>query len=142
MQLNKKIHIPQEILKGFKQKINNFNGNKKAKAYITVLNVLENGHVTLSNLKKIKNTIETSNDESVNFLLKDKEFINWYENILSRHSDRIQKNKENKERAGFNNAYRKPHEKTSFIHSESISRNIKVFINENIYNKIRKHGMF
>lgn len=136
MQLNKKVFIPKEILLNLKQRFTKFQGSKKSKAYITVSNLLKDGTITLGNIKKIKNTLNTSNDQSVNFLLGDEDFINWYEKLLDKESNRLQTSKENKERAGFNNPHRKEHEKSSFIHTEStIKRNIKIFINENIYNK-------
>jgi len=142
MELSKKINIPQNILLNFKKRLNFFKGSKKSKGYVTLLNLFKNKYVTLANLKKIKNTIDNSSDESVNLLLKDEEFVNWYEKILKRRSERIQTNKENKERAGLDNPYRKSHEKTSFVHSEAIERKIKVFINENIYNKVKNYGLF
>lgn len=143
MQLNKKIQIPPNILLNLENRIKKFTGSKKAKAYITALNMLENKYLTLSNIKKIKNTIETRNDNSVEWLLKDKDLINWVNKNLERKTKRLKDKKDNKERAGFNNPHRKPHEKTSFLHTEGIERkNIKIFVNEDIYIKTTQYGLF
>ncbi len=135
MQLNKKIYIPEPILLDIQKRFDNFKGSQKSKGYITVLNMLKTSRTTLGNLKKIKNTIENVESPELSFLLKDNNFIKWYEHTLSRESDRLKTHKANKERAGFNNAHRKAHEKNSSIIPESL--NVRVFINENIYNKIK-----
>lgn len=106
--------IPQKYVKKLAFTLKNYKGNKKAKGYVRLKNLVTNKSISYENLKFIKNLLEKYKDDEQTYELNGgKSFEMWINNTLNTARKGIENKKKVKRDSGMSNSYIKNHEKDS-----------------------------
>lgn len=111
---NRNFPIPKGVRKLLQKTLNSYNGDKTIEGYKRLNNLLSADSISYHDMKRIKNFFDNygGTKESAEFILNGGEPMkNWVNATLGQATKAIEDFKRAKKEAGFNNAYRKPHQK-------------------------------
>lgn len=131
MESSKRLYtIPNNILLGFKERLSQYDGNKKEKGYLIIKNALDRKTLSFQNLKKIKHLYDNAGE--ISQLLIGEDLMKFINSKLKQERLRKKTQSKNKERAGMDNPYRKSHTKNPSAKPSFINNSFQIFVNENV----------
>lgn len=138
-------NLPKNVLDELKQKFDSYeknNGDKSLEGYTRLKNLVETGRLTYENLKNIKHILKKNRENTVLYELNGGNVLEtWIDETLKVARNTSKLKKDLKDKAGFENAYKKTHFKNSAANPTnptkvaSLSTSIKSLYSEN---KVRK----
>ena len=115
---DKQYKTPQPIIENIITVIKKYSGNKKIKGYLFAKELIDRGHLTGHQLKKLKHDL--SKAEGIVFeLMGGEEMLVFVEKTIDKITTNIEKRKEITTTAGMSNRYRKTHTKGTGSLTES-----------------------
>ena len=149
--------IPDGVRRLLNKTLKNYTGSKTIEGYKRLNNLVNSDSITYLDMKRIKNFFDnyTGTPYSAEFILNGGDAMKtWVNNTLNTATKAVHDFKQAKKDAGFNNAFKKPHEKdrqnkkknkptqTKFNTdnlSDKLSSNTDITFQENIQNNNKKY---
>ncbi len=113
---DRKAKLPEDLIKHLKQSFSSVNANANTEGYNRNKEIVDSGHVTYQQIKRIKNWFDgfKGKKEDISYILNGGERMKkWCDEVLRVWRDNDESSKKHKGDTGMQNQYLDSHEKNS-----------------------------